>query len=785
MINRKFIYFAIAFVSAGMIAFEAFMIRFFSLAHFGAYIYIPISVAVLGIGSAATVISVFEEKIRQNLDFYLGLSLALGIFFTSLGFFVLKQIELHPAHLFKSFFFLRELLGILSFYFFLILPFFFAGFFLVLSYHVEKEHLGHVSIFDLGGAAIGAVAFLAAIFFVPVAFQIYVPICLLAVGAFLIISKEKKYRLILFSLTIIALLLPFVKSTLSPMSYKDLFRSISKGGEQVYESESYQGQLKVLSKPAHPLIAGLSEDHPSDLPIEFMDIFLDGNRISEFVNGKKQEFLDYSFYKAIYALKPEAKTLVLNSGGGLGVLAAIRYNASKIHAVERNHQIIQLLKDRFSRYTGGIYHHRNVLFYRSEIRAFAKSHDKKYSLVLFSLPHLLNKGYLQEADYRVTTDAFAQYLGLLNKGGVFVLQVFMQKPARLELQIAKTFKALLDDEKIDAKKALSVFKTKDSLIFMVKPSGFAEGELSRFNIALSDLRFAKIFPNSEGTDLYSLGIKAIFDNNDDYFDDYNFSIRELTDKHPFPFYSLKFKAMFSSKDIPNSEVGYLVLWLALILVIIISVVVTYLPVIIKKDYKKKMHLSKAVVYFGGIGLGYMFIEIVMIQKMYLLFANFFISASIVLASTAMFSGLGAYLARRFPKKTTGIFVTIGALAVVLLFYFLLADSILHLLLGLRLLYRLIAAFFIFAPLSFLMAMPFALGLEWIKYFDERIIPWCWSVYTGFSVIGTVLAMLLSLDLGLNWVWLIAILFYGISVASFLWMDIYYQKTNYLYRRYKV
>jgi hypothetical protein len=53
------------------------------------------------------------------------------------------------------------------------------------------------------------------------------------------------------------------------------------------------------------------------------------------------------------------------------------------------------------------------------------------------------------------------------------------------------------------------------------------------------------------------------------------------------------------------------------------------------------------------------------------------------------------------------------------------------------------------------------------------------------MIGTVLAMILSIEIGFSWVWVLAVFFYGISLASFIWMDLYYQKTNYLYRRYKV
>ena len=87
--------------------------------------------------------------------------------------------------------------------------------------------------------------------------------------------------------------------------------------------------------------------------------------------------------------------------------------------------------------------------------------------------------------------------------------------------------------------------------------------------------------------------------------------------------------------------------------------------------------------------------------------------------------------------------------------------------------------------SFFMGMPFWLGLEWIKHFERNLIPWCWTINRALGVFAAVFAVFLSIQIGLKWTFILSIFFYLVSFGSFIWMDIYYQKVSYLYRRYKV
>jgi spermidine synthase len=760
------------------------MIRFFSLAHFGSYIYIPISVAILGFGAAATFISIFEKKILLKSDLYLGISLVAAIFFTSTGFLILKQIELHPDHLLGSYFFLREILSLFLFYFFLLLPFFFAAFFIVLSFHIEKNHLGHLSLFNNVGSALGAVLFVIIVFFIPIDFMIFIPVLLLSAGAFLIISNEKKYKVIFFSLTLISLMLPLVQTQINPMPYKDIVESLKKGGKVVYEQESPFGDMKVVRQSGLRLPVGISSAYKGEYP-DFMQIFIDGNRFSEFVSGKETEFLNYTPYRLAFELKPRANTLILRSGGGIDVFASIFFNAKNIDAVEKNFQAVELLKDKFSNYTAGIYHNRNVLFYRSEIRSFVATHAETYDLIQLRLPPFRDKSFREEPDYTLTLEAFEQYFDLLALDGVMTVSLSRQDPPRLELRVLSTLKKLLEEKGRSFQNHLTVIKTADSFVIYAKKSPFGPEEIQKFIETAKNLEYEVVVPLQQGEGPYHKYTRAIFNGNRELLKEYPFELNPITDQSPYLFYSLKLTRFFSMEKFPFSEIGYLLLWLTFLIVLLISLGMIYLPVLLKKEYGKKIHISKVIFYFGGLGAGYMMVEVLLIQRIELLFSSIALSASIVFGSVFFFGGLGAYVAKQFHKKTTGLFVALPALMAVLILYLFFFDSFLNFALKFKVLYRVLWGIAFSAPISFLMGMPFSLGLEWMKYFEGKVVPWCWSVNTGFSMIGTVLAMILSIEIGFSWVWVLAVFFYGISLASFIWMDLYYQKTNYLYRRYKV
>jgi len=100
-------------------------------------------------------------------------------------------------------------------------------------------------------------------------------------------------------------------------------------------------------------------------------------------------------------------------------------------------------------------------------------------------------------------------------------------------------------------------------------------------------------------------------------------------------------------------------------------------------------------------------------------------------------------------------------------------------LALSFLSRLALSALFLAPIGFLMGVPFAGGLYWMQTIhplsepedEQKEIPWVWAVNGATSVVAAVLAALLALTFGFNWVLRAGALCYAgawLTVAASAW-----------------
>lgn len=161
-------------------------------------------------------------------------------------------------------------------------------------------------------------------------------------------------------------------------------------------------------------------------------------------------------------------------------------------------------------------------------------------------------------------------------------------------------------------------------------------------------------------------------------------------------------------------------------------------------------------YFAGLGLGFIFIEIVLLQRLLLFLGQPIYTFSVVLASLLIFTGAGSYLAGRiqnvsYQTLSRFLLAVVGAI----LFTLVVTPPILSLTLGLALPLRVSIAVLLIAPLGVLLGMPFPTGLRMVGKEAPALVPWAWAVNGFFTVIGSVAAMILGMALGFTAVFIIA------------------------------
>ena len=171
-------------------------------------------------------------------------------------------------------------------------------------------------------------------------------------------------------------------------------------------------------------------------------------------------------------------------------------------------------------------------------------------------------------------------------------------------------------------------------------------------------------------------------------------------------------------------------------------------------------------YFAGLGLGFIMIEIALLQRFTLFLGQPVYTFAVVLASLLVFTGLGSYLAGKFGRAPRGALLrVIPSLLAALAVTALVTTPVFDAALGLALAWRVAVAVLLVAPLGVLLGMPFPTGLRAVAGEARALVPWAWGVNGFFTVIGSVAALILGMAFGFKVVLVIAGACYLAALAA--------------------
>jgi hypothetical protein len=161
-----------------------------------------------------------------------------------------------------------------------------------------------------------------------------------------------------------------------------------------------------------------------------------------------------------------------------------------------------------------------------------------------------------------------------------------------------------------------------------------------------------------------------------------------------------------------------------------------------------------------IGLGFLCVEIPLIQRLILFVGRPTYALAVVLFGLLLFCGIGSLVSARAPWR-----IVLIAVVVTSLFYPLLLPLLFQRALGLPLAARFVAGVLSLGPLGLLMGMPLPRGISWLEHTAPDLIPWAWGVNGAISVIASVLAALVALSAGFTTVLVIGTMSYAVALAA--------------------
>jgi hypothetical protein len=237
---------------------------------------------------------------------------------------------------------------------------------------------------------------------------------------------------------------------------------------------------------------------------------------------------------------------------------------------------------------------------------------------------------------------------------------------------------------------------------------------------------------------------------------YPYNVTPVNDNAPFFFFTLKPGRILhlGADSAMDWKVNLGVAVLAMLLVISVLAVLAFLvlPLLITKVVSHRP--VSALMYFVAVGLGYILVEVTFIQRFVLFLGHPTYALTVVIFSMLLSSGAGSVVSRKWLAKSGRIWVPLLAIFAALIIYVGVLPNLLEHFVGAAFLPKLAISAGLLVPLGFAMGMPFPTGLRAMAETAERAsqansIEWAWAMNAASSVLGSVLAIVIAIEFGLN------------------------------------
>jgi len=797
---------ALFFISAAGIAFELYVMRIFSVGSWSNFGSLVISTALLGIGLAGIILTFVEESIQKRPEMYLSiLSIALPVFMTA-SVILAQMVPFNPIFLASD---TRQLWFIGAYYIIYGFPFFIIAAYVGISFIALRDRIQGVYFWNMIGSGLGGLFIVLFMFFLPPQYLLLPILALTILAAMLTCCRFSgkwlfplPYAIFLALSTVFSIIFTFFWGNIRISDYKDIsYVRRYADSSLVHHSYGPAGEFHVYASKYFHFAPGLSdnavlkiENLPSQL---YWGLFIDGSGPIGIMGNLLEEekiYMDFLPMTAPYTMITDPNVLLVNLSGGINAQVALYNGAHSIDIVEPSPEIIRLFKNdpTVLPFTGRLLETDKINVIRGEGRSHCANNEGSYDLIEISLVDSVgltdSGGYTVHEDFKYTVEAFKEYFSGLKEGGVLSLTVWdrLNPPRNVPRLLNTIIRAMKESGFDEPEKCLYSFgllrststilikkgtlTTRDlnDLNTFVKNCSFelfyapdAELPLRDLDILLASYRYQFEDSSSDDSvetftnaDMYRTIIPRLFAGEAEKIEtDYIFDIRPILDSRPYYTGFLKMEEinmyLDQLRDI-SEEWGYLLLFAMLIQACLFGIIVILIPVIgrWKTLFKKRRGTIGVILYYAGLGLGYMLIEIYLIQRLAVFLSNPTYSTSIVITVMLVSSALGnitSSLLKRFRL------VVVPAACVLvgggLLFYIFGLDSFLSIFHASSMMTRFLIAALVIAPPAFFMGIPYPNGLDSLQETKPHLLPWAWGMNGGLSLVGSALARLLSVSRG--------------------------------------
>jgi len=486
-------------------------------------------------------------------------------------------------------------------------------------------------------------------------------------------------------------------------------------------------------------------------------------------------------------LRPHGDFAIIGPGGGVDVLRAVANGSPSVTAIEINPLIANsIMRGSYADYSYHLYEQPQVHMHVGDGRSWIRSSHDRYDVIQMTLVDTWAStaagAFALSENNLYTLEAFREYFDHLKPDGFIAitrwefakpreaLRVVMQSIAALgrsDPAAAQHFIVVSDGElNVDGRPVL----------VLAKKSPFTAEEVQRVSAHLQgnpNLHALYLPARDPHETLAGNAFQRLITSDGGLFGCksprgqfvcfYPYDITPVTDSDPFFFFTFKtgdavthvLEGSGEGMDWKNN-LGIVVL--GMLLVIAIGAVLAFLILPLALHSRARRAGFVPLLYFVAIGLGYILVEITLIQRFVLFLGHPTYALTVVVFLMLLSSGAGSIASRFCLARTRSIRVVLALIVLGILSYLYLLPRILTSLVGLDFFLKLLLSGLLIIPLGLAMGMPFPTGLRALAQSpagrpdpdpQEGAIEWAWAMNAASSVLGSVLAMVVAIHFGLS------------------------------------
>jgi MFS family permease len=461
---------------------------------------------------------------------------------------------------------------------------------------------------------------------------------------------------------------------------------------------------------------------------------------------------------------PNPRIAIIGVGAGPQLKSAVNYDPSYVLAVDINPSIINWSVGQDSEYNGGIFNLPQVVAEIDEGRHAVRSAETTFDLIgmhaVDTYAASAAGAYSLSENYLYTVEAFRDFFGKLSPQGLLATRRWLFYPPRENLRLFTTIDQALRDEGIE--------HPEDHLIVLAPVQDYRRDDLKEWGYILlarspfteQQLALVDSYVAANGWSyMHRPGQRldtpfsefAYTSGRDRFYGDYPYFVEPCYDANPFFFQFVPPFSTFYSEATASGSVLYNqstdLLFVTLGVVFVLTLLVLGLPVVLRRRAAGSgKGWGTSTLYFASLGVGFMAIELGLIQIMALFLGHPTYALSIVLLGMLAFAGLGSVLVRRLEtERARRMCLVICILAAVASLGLL---PLIHGLIAVPFWLRVVVTLLALAAIAVPMGMPMATGIRLVGEENRPRVAWAWACNGGAAVVGTNLCMILMVYAGI-------------------------------------